>query len=141
VGDANGEAGLNTLYIIDPLDTFEMRALEQLPNSRDLEREFFGGQWSEHVVCLWGGKRAHAFVDETGALKQLPVNLRASALYQNATRVRQGFQPYDDLAHDPGPYVFRDIPLIYGRMLFWPASARGWEPEHAPWPEYARAGA
>ena len=39
------------------------------------------GNDMEHVTVIHNGKRTDMFVDEIGALKRLPVNCRATAIY------------------------------------------------------------
>lgn len=41
-----------------------------------------GAEWMEHVAVEYNSKRRDMFVDETGALKGLPINEAATKIYQ-----------------------------------------------------------
>lgn len=98
----------------------------------------------EHMVLVLHPppylQRAHGFVDDYGAKRpNMPINLRATALYQNNARWQVGkHAPYTNLAKDPGRHIESRYPAIFGTMIYWPHALPGWEPDGDPWPEYAR---
>lgn len=57
----------------------------------------------EHVAVLYKGNRASMFVDDEGALFDLPVNIRATEIYHAASR---------SVGRDVS-----DAPLIYGDVI------------------------
>jgi hypothetical protein len=57
----------------------------------------------EHVNVFWQGEYRDMFVDETGALKGLPRNDKATTIYLNNMRT-----------HDPENPALIDPPAIYG---------------------------
>ena len=57
---------------------------------RPILDEFFPDLSAEHVSVLCNGKRTDMFVDETGHLKSLPINIRATAVYWEATMQAEG---------------------------------------------------
>lgn len=119
-------AGL-PMFIIEPSGSITERYVPRLPDLRQLQNEYLNGEWGEHVTVLWNGKRAHMFVDETGALKLLEPNAKATAIYHNATRSRAKLTLYGNLQDKPDDYMLADAPLIYGRAVFWPHAAPEWE--------------
>lgn len=83
---------MKTIYHVIPPEGEATRHEVDLERAPDYERikeivdEHLGGVWFEHVAVLWAGQRTDMFVDETGLLKGLPLNPRASSIYGAATR-------------------------------------------------------
>jgi hypothetical protein len=57
----------------------------------------------EHVTVFWNDEYRDMFVDDTGVLKGLPINARATAIYWNNTRI-----------HMPDDYDPETMAMIHG---------------------------
>jgi hypothetical protein len=60
----------------------------------------------EHVNVFWEGRYCDMFVDETGLLKNLPINARATEIYRN-----------NMLVHAPGLIPIEDMAFVYGDVV------------------------
>ena len=96
----------------------------------------------EHVTVLFQGRRAHAWVHDSGTLINLPFNPKATSIYYNITRYREAIEgkprpTYNDLTKPP-EFVISELetPRISGPMLLWCAPYPGWEPDNSPWDDY-----
>ena len=49
------------------------------------------GAFMEHVFVIHNGEYTDMFVDEQGALKELPINKRASEIYNENMRIHTGY--------------------------------------------------
>ena len=76
-----------------------LRASTAEPTHEEIMKELVpvSGIW-EHISVLADGRRLHLFGDDNARAFNLPVNLRASVLYANASLDNRGGQPYG-LAH------------------------------------------
>lgn len=82
--------------------------LAEIPGYRDLRvliKPLLDGAGLEHVAVLHDGERRDMFVDEFGAIRRLPRNEAATAIYRNAT-----------LTREPGTDP-ETIPAIYGPAI------------------------
>lgn len=67
----------------------------------------------EHVAVLYKGKKADMFVDDTGALKKLPINKAASDIYRAAYLKR-----YPDV--DPENLsAIHGIAILFDRIVWY----------------------
>lgn len=74
---------------------------------RDLVLEFIGPENDpEHVTVWYDSRYLDMFVDETGVLKELPMNMRATAIYRANVQ-----------AHEPNPEPEDEMPFIAGNAV------------------------
>lgn len=78
---------------------------ETMEKVRALCREYVPGD-REHVRVFWKGKYTSMFVAETGRLDNLPMNRKATEIYQNNIRV-----------HAPNEYNPATMPWIAGPVI------------------------
>lgn len=76
-----------------------------LPNLRALWEEVSPGTKFERVRVFWPRVYIDLFVDETGMMKQLPVNYKATRMYRNNVIVHEKIT---------NPEEIQDMPRIHG---------------------------
>lgn len=74
-------------------------------------REIIGG-WIEYVHVLYKDKPTYMVVNEEGALMQLPVNLKATEIYHEATRRRTGMSKR--AAMGSLAWIYGDVVVLEG---------------------------
>lgn len=75
---------------------------------RKLITPLLDGANLEHVAVLHDGKRTDMFVDDTGALKGLPLNPEATAIYRNNTMSQHPETDPESLPAIYGPAILFD---------------------------------
>lgn len=101
---------LATYHIYKPSHPVETKQVDwpEQPGFKqinELVKPLLEGANLEHVTVLHNGKRADMFVDEVGALKRLPVNAEATAIYRaNWMQQHPGTDP-------------NSLPEIYGTAI------------------------
>jgi hypothetical protein len=78
-------------FIIEPdkeplRRTVEMSAKPDYEEIKALLEPIFGRAWEEHVTVEYKGERTDMFVDEEGHMKALPLNRRATEIYNRLPR-------------------------------------------------------
>lgn len=79
----------------------------------------------ERMHVLWQGKMCNAFFDEEGKPKDLPLNLKATAVFHNLyrKRVKAPGSEYADLNASTDGYIDGRFDYIRGTMVISPHSA------------------